>query len=114
MGFKPSYGSLIQSGSGNPHGRHLGSGSDRDRDRDRDADAFVLGIIIGSNGLSGNNSGKRTLILWRIEAKLDLLLKQANLSFDPYQSLPAGVVEALQRGEKIRAINSTARPPAQA
>jgi hypothetical protein len=51
---------------------------------------FVPGIIIGSNGLSANNSGKRTLILWRIEAKLDLLLKQANLSFDPYQSLPAG------------------------
>jgi hypothetical protein len=47
---------------------------------------------------------KRTLILWRVEAKLDLLLKQANLSFDPYQSLPPGVVEALQRGEKIRAI----------
>jgi hypothetical protein len=65
---------------------------------------FVLGIIIGSNGLSANNSGKRTLILWRVEAKLDLLLKQANLSFDLDQSLPAGVVEALQRGEKIRAI----------
>jgi hypothetical protein len=40
---------------------------------------FVLGIIIGSNGLSAKNSGKRTLILWRVEAKLDLLLKQANL-----------------------------------
>src|SRR5216683_3008504 len=63
---------------------------------------FVLGIIIGSNGLSANNSGKRTLILWRVEAKLDLLLKQANLSFDLYQSLPPGVVEAPQRGEKIR------------
>ena len=39
-----------------------------------------------------------------IEAKLDLLLKQANVKFEPYANLPAGVAEAIQSGEKIKAI----------
>ena len=47
---------------------------------------------------------KRLTALSRVDAKLDLLLKQANLKFDPYQNLPHGVTEALQRGEKIEAI----------
>jgi hypothetical protein len=47
---------------------------------------------------------KRTMKLSRIEAKLDLLLQNAGLSYDAYKSLPPGVAQALQRGDKIAAI----------
>ncbi len=47
---------------------------------------------------------KRLAALSRVDAKLDLLLKQANLEFDPFQNLPREVTDALQRGEKIEAI----------
>lgn len=47
---------------------------------------------------------KRLAALSRVDAKLDLLLKHANLEFDPFQNLPREVTEALQRGEKIQAI----------
>jgi ribosomal protein L7/L12 len=40
----------------------------------------------------------------RIEAKLDLLLAQAGLKYDPYKDAPAAVVDALKRGRKIEAI----------
>jgi hypothetical protein len=42
--------------------------------------------------------------LYRIEAKLDLLLKQASIKFDPYANLPHEVAEALGAGERIKAI----------
>jgi len=47
---------------------------------------------------------KRARLLWRIDAKLDLLLKPFGIDFDPHNSLPHEVVDAMQRGEKIRAI----------
>ena len=47
---------------------------------------------------------KRLRVLWRVEAKLDLLLQHANIQFDPYKSLPFGVTEAMRRGERVRAI----------
>jgi ribosomal protein L7/L12 len=40
----------------------------------------------------------------RVEAKLDLLLQNAGLKYDPYPSVSRDVVEALRRGEKINAI----------
>jgi ribosomal protein L7/L12 len=40
----------------------------------------------------------------RIEAKVDLLLKQAGLTYDPRVNVPPGVLEALQAGQKIEAI----------
>lgn len=48
--------------------------------------------------------GKRMSALSRIDAKLDLLLKQAGIEYDPYKNLPRAVVEAMQRGNKIQAI----------
>ena len=45
-----------------------------------------------------------TMKLSRIEAKLDLLLQNAGINDDPYKSLPSGVAQALQRGDKIAAI----------
>jgi ribosomal protein L7/L12 len=47
---------------------------------------------------------KRTRRLGRIEAKLDLLMKNAGIEFGPYEGLPAQVVDALNRGDKIEAI----------
>jgi ribosomal protein L7/L12 len=46
----------------------------------------------------------RIAALSRVEAKLDLLLKQANIKFEPYANLPAGIAGALQSGQKIKAI----------
>jgi ribosomal protein L7/L12 len=42
--------------------------------------------------------------LARVEAKVDALLKQAGITFDPYQDVPPDVREALDRGETITAI----------
>jgi ribosomal protein L7/L12 len=42
--------------------------------------------------------------LSRLEAKVDALLKQANITFDAYQDVPPDVREALERGETILAI----------
>jgi ribosomal protein L7/L12 len=42
--------------------------------------------------------------LYRVEAKLDLLLKQANIEFDPYANLPREVADAARAGKTIQAI----------
>ena len=47
---------------------------------------------------------KRVATISRVEAKLDLLLKQADIRFDPYANLPKEIIEALQKGQKIEAI----------
>jgi len=47
---------------------------------------------------------KRAAALSRIEAKLDLVLQHAGLKYVPYANLPAPVIEALQKGNKIQAI----------
>jgi ribosomal protein L7/L12 len=47
---------------------------------------------------------KRASALSRIEAKLDLLLKNAGIGYDAFADLPPPVVEALRAGEKFRAI----------
>lgn len=49
---------------------------------------------------------KRVFALWRIDAKIDLLLKHAGIEYDPYKNLPEGVVSALRLGQKISAIKS--------
>jgi hypothetical protein len=47
---------------------------------------------------------KRTRRLGRIEAKLDLLMRNAGIEFGPYEGLPAQVVDALNRGDKLEAV----------
>jgi hypothetical protein len=49
--------------------------------------ALILMALIGArlNKLQGRN-----LELSRVEAKLDLLLKQANVQFDPFVRVPRG------------------------
>src|SRR5207253_99048 len=62
---------------------------------------LVLLAVPGARftGLQG-----RVAAISRVEAKLDLLLKQANIKFDPYANLPAGIAEAVRSGQKIKAI----------
>jgi hypothetical protein len=73
-------------------------------------DSSVLCIVLISTGLvAGVYSQvallyKRASALSRIEAKLDLLLKNAGLTYDPFAELPPGVAEAVRKGEKIEAI----------
>jgi hypothetical protein len=40
----------------------------------------------------------------RTEAKVDLLLKHAGITYDPHANVPAGVLDALRAGQKIEAI----------
>jgi len=47
---------------------------------------------------------KRINSLSRLEAKVDLLLKQAGIDYDPHKDMPDHVILALRRGEKIQAI----------
>jgi ribosomal protein L7/L12 len=47
---------------------------------------------------------QRVAGLSRLEAKVDLLLKNANIKYDPAANLPADVADALRRGAKIEAI----------
>jgi ribosomal protein L7/L12 len=47
---------------------------------------------------------KRLAALTRMEAKVDLLLKQAGATYDPYADVPANVADALAQGKKILAI----------
>jgi hypothetical protein len=66
---------------------------------------IVLGLVV-LRGIGGRLDGiqKRLAIVSRIEAKLDLLLKQANIKFDPYAYVSNDIVEALRRNETIEAI----------
>jgi hypothetical protein len=47
---------------------------------------------------------KRLSALSRLDTKLDLLLKQAGIEYDPYTNLPLDVVDAVKRGNKIGAV----------
>jgi len=65
----------------------------------------VLGLImLAGIGARLNGIRSRIAVLSRVEAKLDLLLKQANIKFDPYASVPLDIVQALREGKKIEAI----------
>jgi len=63
----------------------------------------VLGISLLGARLAELRS-RMSSDLWRVEAKLDLLLKHANLEFDAYADLPKDVIDAARQGQTIRAI----------
>lgn len=63
--------------------------------------ALVLLLVIGARL---NAMKSRMMALGRIDIKLDLLLKQANIKYDPYANVSAAVVEALRGDRKIEAI----------
>jgi hypothetical protein len=70
---------------------------------------FVFGavviIVLGSVALRLIEMRSRMGTLFhRVEAKLDLLLKQENIKFDPYANVPREVADAVRAGKKIQAI----------
>ena len=68
--------------------------------------ALFLGAIALMVGVLRCGIDRRAAGLWRIEAKIDLLLNHVGREFDPYKALPRQVADAIGRGEKIRAIKS--------
>jgi ribosomal protein L7/L12 len=63
--------------------------------------AVALGVL---HATAIDDLRKRTRRLGRIEAKLDLLMINAGIEFGPYEGLPAQVVDALNRGDKLEAV----------
>ena len=67
----------------------------------------LLAIVIFRRLMAGQRQGsvndlkKRQL---RLEAKVDMLLKHAGLTYDPHANVPADVLDALRAGQKIEAI----------
>src|SRR4051794_33360544 len=66
--------------------------------------AIVGLVLLAGLGARLTAAQNRAAALSRVQAKLDLLLRQANVEFDPYANLPAGIAEALQSGQMIKAI----------
>jgi len=65
---------------------------------------IMSGVVAVGLGLVYDELRKRTRRLGRIEAKLDFLMRNAGIEFGPYEGLPAQVVDALNRGDKLEAI----------
>jgi len=65
---------------------------------------IMAGVVAVGLGLLYDELRKRTRRLGRIEAKLDFLMRNAGIEFGPYEGLPAQVVDALNRGDKLEAI----------
>src|SRR6516225_8224208 len=58
---------------------------------------ILLVVVIGSVRVILDDIQSRLRTLWRIEAKLDLVLKLAGVEFDPYKNFPPEVTQALQQ-----------------
>lgn len=66
--------------------------------------ALVAAVAIFVVLLRLSELEKRVATLAHIDGKLDALLKNAGVEYDPYHNLPDQVIQALQRGKKIEAI----------
>ena len=71
-------------------------------------DAIAAGALIGVGVallfMRLSSIERRLNRLSRLDAKVDALLKNAGITFDEFQDVPADVREALERGETILAI----------
>jgi ribosomal protein L7/L12 len=68
------------------------------------AGILAIAVFAAASGLSVYLKPTERARLTRLEAKVDLLLKQAGLAYDPKAAVPPGVLDALLRGNKIEAI----------
>ena len=69
--------------------------------------AVLVALLIGAIGGIGSRSKelqRRIGMLSRIEAKVDLLLKQSGVTFDPYANVSQDIADAVRKGKKIKAI----------
>jgi ribosomal protein L7/L12 len=71
---------------------------------------FLLGLVVGVVAavlaMRMTPTDRNASALARLEAKLDALLEDQGIQFDPYTDVPSSVVDALQRGKKIEAIKA--------
>lgn len=66
---------------------------------------LLLGLVATLQILSRLKSLERRVAdVSQLNAKLDLLLKQSGLEFDPFENVSPDVVAALRSGNKIEAI----------
>jgi hypothetical protein len=47
---------------------------------------------------------KRVAALSRMEAKIDLLLRQSGITFEPYENVPSNIVEQVKKGNRYAAV----------
>ena len=66
--------------------------------------AFLVLVLFAGLRYHLNTIERRTALIARVDAKLDLLLKHAGLTYDPYEKVSASVMEAVKAGRKIEAI----------
>jgi ribosomal protein L7/L12 len=66
--------------------------------------AALIGVGIALLLIRISALERRLNRLARLDAKVDALLKHAGITFDEFQNVPAGVREALERGQRIEAI----------
>jgi ribosomal protein L7/L12 len=64
---------------------------------------LVAGVIAAATAMRATQE-RHARALSRLESKVDALLKHQSVNFDPYSDVPASVIDALRRGEKIEAI----------
>jgi hypothetical protein len=60
--------------------------------------------ILGAHRRRASAPGDLGPRMMHLEAKVDLLMKHAGLTYDPHANLPAGVLDAIRAGQKIEAI----------
>jgi hypothetical protein len=63
----------------------------------------VLSLSLVARSIMDRIQG-RLATLSRLEGKIDLLLNQAKLKYDPFADVPREVADAIQQGRKIAAI----------
>jgi hypothetical protein len=66
--------------------------------------AGIAGVFVALIGARIGSVEQRLRALSRVEGKLDALLKQQGIRFDPYGDTPPAVLDALRRGQTIEAI----------
>jgi hypothetical protein len=65
---------------------------------------LCLTAVVGLLGARMSKIELRIARLFTVEAKLDLLLRLAEVEYDPYQNVPGAVADAIRSGNKIEAI----------
>jgi ribosomal protein L7/L12 len=65
---------------------------------------LVVGVIAAVMAMRMAPGDRNASAIARLEAKLDALLEDQGIQFDPYAGVPPSVADALQRGRKIEAI----------
>lgn len=68
--------------------------------------AIIAAIVFLAAGscFSAYRQPRESARLYRLEAKLDLLLKNASLAYDPQADVPPGVLDAIRRDQKLEAV----------